>query len=449
MHMSEEGSSGSAESKARDTVGDAAANSPQRPNVLSKLGAGLVTGAADDDPSGIGTYSQAGAQFGYATLWTLFFTYPLMVAIQLVSARIARVTGLGLAANIARHYPPWLLVSTVTLLLIANVINIGADLAARAAAVQLVFGGVGWLYVIGFAAASLLLQVFLPFPRYAPLLKFLTLALLAYVAVVFVVEVPWQHVLGAVLVPKIAFDPSYILTVVAILGTTISPYLFFWQAAEEVEEQQAIAARKPLARAPEQGKRAFARINTDTILGMAFSNLVAFFIMVTAAATLHAQGVTDIQTAAQAAEALRPIAGDLAFALFALGILGTGMLAVPILAASAAYAVAETFRWPIGLGLKPRQGRKFYAVLAVAMVAGAALTFVPIDPMKALFWSAVVNGIVAVPAMCVMVSIASRRDVMRQFAIRGWLKFLAWVGAAVMALAVVAMAIAVWTGAAS
>ena len=410
------------------------------PGVWSKLRAGLITGAADDDPSGIGTYSQAGAQFGYATLWTLLLTYPLMVGIQLASARIGRVTGKGLAANIAQHYPPWLLHSIVLLLLAANVINIAADLAAMAAAIDLMVGGPRAVYVIVLAAVCLVLQVYVPFSRYAPILKYLTLVLFAYVATVFVVEVPWTDVWRSTVLPRLATDTDYVLTIVAILGTTISPYLFFWQASQEVEEQRTLPDRAPLRAAPAQAPRALSRINIDTYVGMAFSNIVAFFIMVTAGATLHAQGITDIENAAQAAEALRPIAGEFAFALFALGIVGTGMLAVPILSASAAYAIAEAGRWPNGLSLNRRQGHKFYAVIIAAMLVAVALAFSPIDPMKALFWSAVINGVVAVPVMTVMMLMAARPQVMGRFALGGVLRALGWLGTLLVAAAVVALA---------
>jgi Mn2+/Fe2+ NRAMP family transporter len=412
------------------------------PGFWSKLRAGLITGAADDDPSGIGTYSQAGAQFGYATLWTLFFTYPLMVGIQLASARMGRVTGKGLAANIAQHYSPWLLYGIVLLLFIANTINIAADLSAMAAAVHLMIGGPRTAYAIVIAAVCLALQVYVPFCRYAPLLKYLTLALFAYVATVFVIDVPWAAVWRATLTPRLSSDTDYILIIVAILGTTISPYLFFWQASQEVEEQRTTPERAPLKVAPEQAPRALSRINLDTYVGMAFSNVVAFFVIVTAAATLHAQGLTDIQTAAQAAEALKPIAGEFAFALFAAGIVGTGMLAVPVLSASAAYAIAEAWRWPNGLSLNRRQGRKFYAAAAAAILIAVLLAFLPIDPMKALFWSAVVNGIVAVPVMAMMMLMAARPVIMGRFALRGPLRALGWLGTFVVAAAVVALAAA-------
>ena len=406
----------------------------------SKLRAGLITGAADDDPSGIGTYSQAGAQFGYSTLWTLLFTYPLMVGIQLASARIGRVTGKGLAANIAQHYPGWLLYSIVLLLFVANTINIAADLAAMGAAIDLMIGGPRILYVTIIAALSLGLQIYVPFSRYAPFLKYLTLALFSYVATVFVIEVPWAEVWRATIVPRLSADTDYILMIVAILGTTISPYLFFWQASQEVEEQRTLVERAPLKAAPEQAPQALSRINLDTFIGMAFSNIVAFFVMVTAAATLHVQGVTDIENAAQAAEALKPIAGEFAFALFAAGIVGTGMLAVPILSASAAYAVAEAWRWPSGLSLNRRQGRKFYAVATAAILIGAVLTLLPIDPMKALFWSAVINGIVAVPVMTMMMLMAARSAVMGRFALGGGLRALGWAGTLAVGAAVLALA---------
>lgn len=416
---------------------------PERTDGLwCKLRAGLITGAADDDPSGIGTYSQAGAQFGYATLWTLFLTYPLMVGIQLASARIGRVTGKGLAANIAQHYSPWLLYPVVLLLLAANIINIAADLAAMAAAIEIVAGGPRFLLVLLLAGVCLGLQIYLPFSSYAPVLKYLTLVLFAYVATVFVIEVPWTQVLWATVVPAFSANTDFILMIVAILGTTISPYLFFWQAAQEVEEQRALRSRAPLAVAPDQAPRALWRINLDTYAGMAFSNIVAFCIMVTAGATLHAQGVTDIQTAAQAAEALRPIAGEFAFGLFAAGIVGTGLLAVPILAASAAYAMADAWRWPNGLSLNRRQGRKFYAVICTAVLLAAVLTLVPIDPMKALFWSAVINGIIAVPVMFVMMRIAGRADIMGRFTLSGPVRALGWTGTWAIAAAVAALAIA-------
>ena len=407
--------------------------------LLKQLGPGLITGAADDDPSGIASYSQAGAQFGYGMLWSVLFTLPLMIGIQVVSARIGRVTGHGLAANIRQHYPAWLLYAVVGLLLVANTINIAADLGAMAAALQLLIGGPAHLYLAAFALLSLVLQIFIPFPRYAPFLKALTLALFAYVGTVFVIDVPWSGVLLGTFVPDVSLRPEYLLMLVAIFGTTISPYLFFWQASQEVEEQRAGRGEEPLREAPGQARLQLRRINFDPYVGMTFSNLVAFFIILTTAVTLHAHGITDIQTSAQAAAALRPIGGEFAFLLFAAGIVGTGMLAVPVLAGSAAYAVAESFRWPIGLGLKLMEARGFYAIIVAATAIGVALDFTSIDPVKALIWSAVINGVIAVPIMVVMMLMAVRPEIMGPFVVRRHLWILGWLATGVMALAVAAM----------
>jgi NRAMP (natural resistance-associated macrophage protein)-like metal ion transporter len=415
----------------------------QNQSLWEKLGPGLITGAADDDPSGIATYSQVGAAFGYGMLWTALFTFPLMVGIQSVSAGIGRVTGDGLAANISTHYSPRLLYVLVGLLLVANTINIAADIGAMGAALKLLIGGPAHWYAIAFGVVSLVLQVFVPFPRYAPILKTLTLALFAYVATVFVVQVPWGDVLHHTIMPSVSFKADYVVAVVAVFGTTISPYLFFWQASQEVEEQRAATGEEPLKEAPEQARAQLQRIKIDTYVGMGFSNLVAFFIILTAAVTLHHHGITDIQTSAQAAEALRPLAGGFAFVLFSAGIIGTGLLAVPILAGSAAYAVAEAFRWRIGLGRHPLKARGFYTILTIATLLGLVLNFTPIDPIKALFWSAVINGVIAVPIMAVIMLMASRSDVMGQFVVKRHLKVLGWLATAVMALAVLAMA-ATW-----
>lgn len=417
--------------------------SVKKQSLWARLGPGLITGAADDDPSGIATYSQAGAGFGYGILWTAFFTFPLMVGIQTVSARIGRVTGHGLAANIRQHYPPWLLYGIVVLLLVANTINIAADIGAMGAAMKLLIGGSSHWYAIAFGALSAVLQVFVPFPRYAPILKALTLALLAYVATVFVINVPWGAVFYQTIWPSLSLKADYVIVVVAVFGTTISPYLFFWQASQEVEEQRAAAGEEPLLIAPEQARAQLQRIKIDTYVGMGFSNLVAFFIMLTTAVTLHLNGVTDIQTSAQAAQALRPLAGDFAFALFAAGIVGTGLLAVPILAGSAAYAVAETFKWRIGLGRKLLQARGFYSIVIVATLLGVALNFTPIDPIKALFWSAVINGVVAVPIMVVMMLMAVRVDIMGPFVVTRSLTVLGWLATATMAIVVLIM-LATW-----
>ncbi|WP_245727683.1 NRAMP family divalent metal transporter [Nitrosovibrio tenuis] len=410
---------------------------------MKKLGPGLITGAADDDPSGIATYSQVGAGFGYSLLWTTFLTFPLMVGIQIVSARIGRVTGHGLAANIRQRYPSWLLYSLICLLLIANTINIGANIGAMGMALKLLIGGPAHLYAVVFALISLVLQIFIPFPRYSPILKLLTLSLFAYVATVFAVEVPWGEVIYNTVMPSISFRADYAVAVVAVFGTTISPYLFFWQASQEVEEQRAADGEEPLKQAPEQAEAHLRRIKIDTYVGMGFSNLIAFFIMLTAAVTLNLHGITEIETTAQAAEALRPVAGEFAFLLFSAGIIGTGLLSVPVLAGSAAYAVAESFDWRIGLGRTLLQARGFYAILTIATLLGVALNFTSIDPIDALFWSAVINGVIAVPIMAVMMLMAAKPEVMGPFVVTTRLRILGWLGTIVMALAVLVMA-ATW-----
>lgn len=407
--------------------------------LLKKLGPGLITGAADDDPSGIATYSQAGARFGYGLLWSVLFTTPLMIGIQIVSARLGRVTGHGLAANIRAHFPRPLLYFIVSLLLIANTINIAADLGAMGDALSLIVGGHSEIYDVFFALVSLTLQIFIPFPRYAPILKWLTLALFAYVGTVIVVHVPLEDALTGTLLPHLSFESSYIATLVAVFGTTISPYLFFWQASQEVEDQRATPGHEPLKEAPEQARSHLQRIKFDTYIGMIFSNLIAFCIMLTTAVTLHAAGVTDIQSAAQAAEALRPLAGDFAFTLFAAGIIGTGLLAVPVLAGSAAYAVAESFRWRIGLGLSLAEARGFYFILTIATLLGIAIDLSGVDSIKMLLWAAVINGVISVPIMVVMMLLAAKPAVMGRFVVSRRLRALGWFATGVMAAAVVTM----------
>lgn len=404
---------------------------------LKSLGPGLVTGAADDDPSGIATYSQIGAQFGYGLAWTLLFSFPFMAVIQEIAARIGCVSGCGIAQNLRRHYSPWLLRCVVGLLLLANVINLGADLGAMAAAVGLLIGGPELVYALAFGLVCILLEVFLTYEAYARVLKWITLSLFAYVAVVIAVDVPWGAALRTTVLPHFVFDQAHATALVAVLGTTISPYLFFWQAGQEVEERLRRHA-KSLCVSPRDAGADFTRIRTDTLVGMGVSNLVALFIVYAAAATLNAQGVTYIQTSAQAAEALRPIAGDLTFALFAAGIIGTGMLAVPVLAGASAYAVAELFRWPEGLGRLPREAKAFYGTIAGATLAGVALNVVALDPIKALYWSAVINGILAAPLMAVMMLIARNPRVMGRLTLSwpmvlgGWAATLVMAGAAIV-----------------
>lgn len=408
---------------------------------LRLLGPGLITGAADDDPSGIATYSQAGAQFGYSMLWTVVFTLPLMAAIQLVSARIGYVSRRGLTANIRHTFSQRVVLAVVGMLLLANTLNIAADIAAMAEALRLLIGGPPHVYAVGFGLLCLALQVLLPYARYVRWLKWLTLALLAYAGVAFSLHLDWWHVAASVVRPRLppgATGHDVLLMVVALFGTTISPYLFFWQAAQEMEDTG--NGRPHGAR---QVRHHLRRIRVDTLIGMTFSNLIAFFIILSTAATLHAAGVTDIETSAQAADALRPVAGQFAFVLFSLGILGTGMLAVPVLAGSGAYAVAEALGWPgsLRMSVRLRQSRGFYGVLAAATLGGVGLCFTPTDPVRELFWAAVVNGVIAVPIMAVMMVLASRAEVMGVHVIGPGLRWLGWAATAAMAATVLAMGV--------
>lgn len=365
-------------------------------------------------------------------LWTMIFVYPLMAGIQEISALLGRVTGHGIAGNIRLHYSRGLLYPVIFLLLVANTINLAADLTAMGAAVKLLIGGPDHLYVLLLAGTSVFLQVRLSYERYANLLKWLTLALFAYVATAFAARVDWPLVLKGAVTPSIPLDSNGLLMLIAILGTTISPYLFFWQASGEVEELRIHREEKPLKKSPGQAPRQMRRIMWDTYLGMGVSNLIAFFIIMTAAATLNAQGKTDIQSAEQAAEALRPVAGPLAFVLFAIGIIGTGMLALPVLAGSAAYAIGEAMHWKVGLDRKAGEAKGFYAVIAVASLGGAFLTFTHLDPIKALFWTSVINGIIAGPLMIVMLMMTTNPNIMGEFCISARLRVTGWVGTALM-----------------
>ncbi len=401
---------------------------------LARLGPGLITGAADDDPSGIGTHSQVGAQFGFGLSWTFVLTFPLMVAIQQVAAEIGRVTGAGIARNLRRHYPRPVLWAVVSLLLVANIINLGADLSAMGAALQLLTGGNAGLYTLMFGIICIVLEVALSYPRYASVLKWTTLSLFTYVAVVVVAGVPWGRALRSLVVPEIQWNAAYATAFVAILGTTISPYLFFWQAGQEVEEERRRHV-KPLCITPRDAGPEIARIRLDTLTGMAFSTIVSLAIVFATAATLNANGITDITTSSQAAEALRPIAGQFAFAMFALGIIGTGLLAVPVLAGSAAYAVTEMLGVPGSLDAKPLDARIFYATIAVTTLAGSSLNVVGIDPVRALYWAAVVNGVLAVPSMIVMMLIVRNRRAMGRLTLPLGPTLLGWGATAVMAAA--------------
>jgi NRAMP (natural resistance-associated macrophage protein)-like metal ion transporter len=406
---------------------------------LSFLGPGLITGGADDDPSGIATYSQVGAQFGYGMTWLMLFSWPLMAAIQEISARIGRVTGQGIAANLREHYSPWLLRGIVLLLIAANIINLGADLGAMGAGVRLVIGGPAQLYVVLLAVLCAGLEIFVQYKRYASILKWLTLALFAYVGVVLIVGVHWGDLAYHTFVPHIQWTKDFLVAIVAVLGTTISPYLFFWQASEEAEDERVDPEAKSLIDAPEQSRREIHRIRLDTWTGMGMSNVISWCIIAATAATLNANNLTDIQTSEQAAQALRPIAGNLAFFVFACGIVGTGLLAIPVLAGSAAYALAEMMKWPSGLSEQPLRAKAFYATIAVGTLLGVGFNFVHIDPIKALFWTAVINGVVAVPLMIVMMIMTKQPKVMGEFTLPRGLWAVGWLSTAVMAVTVVAM----------
>jgi NRAMP (natural resistance-associated macrophage protein)-like metal ion transporter len=408
---------------------------------LARVGPGLITGVADDDPSGIATYSQAGAQFGLNMLWTMPLAYPLMAAIQSLCARIGRVTGKGLAANIGLAFPPLVLQAVVCLLLFANTLNIAADVAAMGETAELITGFNRHLMTGLFVVLTVLLQVFIPYHRYVRYLKWLTLSLLAYAAVLFTVHVPWGEVMRRTLWPHFSANSAAAAVIVGIFGTTISPYLFFWQASEEVEDMHTDPPAASLLQDATAAKRELRRIQWDTWSGMLYSDLAAFFIILATAVTLHVSGVTDITTAAQAASALRPLAGDFAFILFGAGILGVGLIGVPVLAGSGAYALCEAMGWNSGLGRKATDARGFYGVIAVSVFAGLLIQYSPISPMKALFWSAVINGVVAVPLMIVILLLVTKKSIMGKYTANRWLLFLGWMATLLMGAAAVFMLI--------
>jgi len=412
-------------------------SSPRKPiHFLLRLGPGLITGAADDDPSGIATYSQVGAQFGMGMLWTMLFSFPLMAAMQEICGRLGRITGAGIAENLRKNYPKPVLYGLVSLFCVANIFNLGADVTAMGAAAQLVFGGSLNVYVLVFGLLSLFLVVYVPYKKYVHYLKWLTLALFAYVATAFVVHVPWKMALRSTVIPSVTWTADYWMALVAVLGTTISPYLFFWQTSEEAEDVRLKRDESPLKTRPEQALPEFRRISLDTWVGMGFSNLVAFFIILTTAVTLHvASAGKAIETAAEAAKALQPLAGHFAFLLFALGIIGTGLLAIPVLAGSAAYAVAEASRWRASLECRPRQAPKFYAVLAAATIIGIALNFLGMNPIRALYWSAVINGVVAVPLMVMLMIMSANAAIVKEFSLPVYLRIVGWAATVVMLLA--------------
>ena len=408
---------------------------------LARIGPGLITGVADDDPSGIATYSQAGAQFGLNMLWTMPLAFPLMAAIQSMCARIGRVTGKGLAANIKTTFPPVVLYSVVALLLIANTLNIAADVAAMGEVAELITGVNRHLMTAFFVFGTVLLQVFIPYHHYVNFLKWLTISLLAYAAVLFTVHVPWGDVMKHTFLPTFIFNADSAAVIVGVFGTTISPYLFFWQASEEVEDMHIKKAALPLLNNKRVAGKELRRIGWDTWSGMFYSNITAYFIILATAVTLHVSGITDINSAAQAASALRPLAGDFAFLLFALGILGVGLIGVPVLAGSGAYALSEVLNWNTGLERKVSDAQGFYSIIVVSVFLGLAIQYTPISPMKALFWSAVINGVIAVPLMVVVILLVSKKSVMGKFTASRPIVILGWVAVAVMGFAAIGMLI--------
>lgn len=417
--------------------GAAAAADAARPSgsPRSRLGAGLITGASDDDPSGIGTYAQAGAQFGLSMLWPMGLTWPLMVAVQTICARVARVTGRGLAANLARVLPRWLLWPLLLALFLTNAVTIGADLMIMGEGVTLLLPGRAEAWAVGLGAVSVALQVAVPYSRYVRFLKWLTLSVLAYVAAAFMVDVPWGEVLRRTVVPEVHFSREYLQMLVAVLGTTICPYLFFWQSAQEVEEQRAAPLERPLRAAPQQARAQFSRLALDTGVGMAVSNGIGWFIVLTTAMTLHAHGVRDVDTAAQAAQALQPLAGRFAFALFAAGIVGTGLLAIPVLAGSGAYAMAEGLGWRRGMERRFGAARGFYLVMVLAVALGIAMTLLHVNPMKALLFTSIVSGVVSVPLLAALMWTARSQALLGAFTMGRGLLALGWLTTALMAVA--------------
>ena len=413
--------------------------SKPKQGILGVLGPGLITGASDDDPSGIATSSQAGAQFGFGMLWLMPFAYPLMAGIQETCADIGRVTGHGIAGNLRRHYPRWLLLLMVGLLAVANTINIGADIGAMGDAVTLLIGGPRLLWAALLALGSMAAMVFIPYHKYVSFLKWTTLSLFSYVATVFVVHTDWGHALRSTFVPNLQLNSASITLIVAVMGTTISPYLFFWQASEEVEDLHLSKTEKALHSHKEQAPYQLKRITRDTYTGMAFANAVAFFIMLAVATTLHTKGITDIQSSSQAAQALRPVAGNLTFLLFTIGILGTGLLAIPVLAGSAAYAIGEAMHWPCSLERQAKHAKGFYIILSVAIVIGLGLNFLHVNPIRALFWTAVINGVTSGPIMIMVMLMATSQKVMGDLTINLRPRILGWAATVVMIAAAITM----------
>jgi len=408
--------------------------------IFSRFGPGFITGASDDDPSGIATYSQTGAQFGYTQLWTALFSFPFMTVIQEMCGRIGMVTGKGLSGVIATNYSKKILYFSILLLLIANTINIGADLGAMASSAQLLIPAPFIILLLTITALSLILEVFVSYKVYSKMLKYLTFSLFSYIIVAFVVKQDWSKILSATFIPTISFNRDYFLNIVAILGTTISPYLFFWQSDEEVEEEVEFHKIRAMGKGvPKITKIDVRDMRIDTIVGMFFSNLVMFFIIVTTASTLGAIGITNINTATDAAEALRPIAGNFTFFLFAAGVIGTGLLAVPVLSGSASYAISEAFGWKEGLSRKFKQAHGFYGIITIATLLGLLVNFTNIPPFRILYYTAVLNGIVAPPLMVLILLISNNPKIMGKYTSNTFSNIAGWAITLVMTFAAFAL----------
>lgn len=412
---------------------------------LKILGPGFITGSSDDDPSGIATYAQTGAIFGYQQLWVALFSFPFMTVIQEICGRVGMVTGKGIAVIVKENYAKPILYISVLLLSLANTINIGADLGAMAASAKLVVNVPFEVLLFSLTAVTLILEVFVPYPTYAKFLKYIAFSLLAYVVTIFVVKQDWTKIALSTLIPHLEFNKAYLLNIVALLGTTISPYLFFWQADEEVEEEIEHNKLRAMGKGvPKVRKGDIREMRLDTTIGMFFSNLITFFIIITAASTLNLHNITSIGTADQAAQALRPFAGDFAFLLFALGIIGTGLLAVPILAGSASYAISETFNWKVGLGRKFTKAHGFYGVITIATLIGLLVNFSGVKPFQMLYYTAVLNGIIAPPLMILIMFIGNNKKIMGEHTNSSASNILGWAVTAVMSTASIALLFNLW-----
>jgi len=408
----------------------------QKGNYFSQtFGPGLITGASDDDPSGIGTYSSAGAKFGFALLWMVAWLLPMMMAVQEACARIGIVTNKGLAGVLLKHYKKKIVLAAVMLLVVANVINIGADLGAMAVSLRMLLGGNFYVLAIGFAIFTVLSEIFIGYHNYVKILKWLTLSVFAYVIAGIIIHPDWLLIWNNAFIPSINFNKEYVFAIIAVFGTTISPYLFFWQASEEVEENKMNGIDCKNKKSVQ--KRVF-NMRLDVSIGMILSNMVAFFIILTTAQVLFQNGITNIESAEQAALALRPLAGDWAYLLFAIGIIGTGLLAIPILAGSGAYALSEIFKWKEGLEIKFSKAKGFYSIITLSVFFGLLLNFFHVNPIRALYWAAFINGIISLPLLVIIMVVGNDKKIMGKETHPLWVKIFGWLAVVFMAAAIIA-----------